>query len=840
MKILDRIRTRLGLSILPKELKRNPDQMQNLIGGTFLFSTDRSPPKRGTAELLDAYEQMPWLRAIVGKISQAVGTTQWRLFVSRDAEGKSIRNPQLQYAPVHKRHAIIRRQELYHQTKARIIYSLDEVMDHPLLDLLRNGNPYLLGQTVFQVTQQHLDLVGEAFWLLERNQLGVPIAVYPIPPDWVMEKPIYSNPYYRLQLDGRQHEVPVTEMICFIDPNPAEPYKRGSGISRSLADELDTDEFAAKHLRSYFFNRARPDLIISAQGLKKEETQRLEESWMQKNQGFWNAFKPYFINRKIDVKEIGQTFEQMQITQLRKHERDMFLSVFGLPPEKMGVLTASNRCHDKDTEYLTKTKGWVKFENLELTDEIATFDFSNEEIVYQKPQKLIRYRYCGRMYHWHSKSMDVMVTPNHTMYFRPVRPDKTWEKSSSAQLADVAKNGTRLEWRLAGGGYKGTVDVSDSIQIAYIDDGTAFDGGNETLSFKAVDFARFLAAWVCDGAVDRNFSKQYEISFVSKVKKVNETLVHIIKALGIEPEVRTVRKMVVNDTSYAFNCISFCHRSLYYWLTDNCGMDTDERHLPEMVFDWGAPLQRELLQSLIDFDGWWRHERGDFCGASFSSTSKKLVDQVQQLAVNIGIRCSVRMLKQYSNNKASYRAFFSKKPNYMFRIGEGSFSLSEVEYDDYVTCVQVPNGTVVTRRNGRVAIHGNSTIDASDTFWQRDVIMPRVELIRNVLQKHLVPMFDERLLLDFESPVVEDSSFALDVMRAMPGAFTKNEWRQLANRDSLGEDGDVFIMRPGEIIVPLEGQQQNNASNQRALDPERITEKVMKRLENKLGVKIKK
>ena len=34
-----------------------------------------------------------------------------------------------------------------------------------------------------------------------------------------------------------------------------------------LADELDIDEFATKHLKSWFFNRALPDVFLSVEGV---------------------------------------------------------------------------------------------------------------------------------------------------------------------------------------------------------------------------------------------------------------------------------------------------------------------------------------------------------------------------------------------------------------------------------------------------------------------------------------------------------------------------------------------------------------------------------------------
>jgi len=146
-----------------------------------------------------------------------------------------------------------------------------------------------------------------------------------------------------MRLPAGDIEIPTSEVVAFIDPDPANPYGRGTGIAKSLGDELETDEFAAKHLKSFFYNRARPDLIISSDGMSREDTVRMEERWLDKHEGFWQAFKPHFLNKKVDIKELGQSFENMQMIQLRKHERDTVIQVFGLPPEKFGIINESKR-----------------------------------------------------------------------------------------------------------------------------------------------------------------------------------------------------------------------------------------------------------------------------------------------------------------------------------------------------------------------------------------------------------------------------------------------------------------------------------------------------------------
>ena len=314
-------------------------QVNAVTAPTFMdLSSQLSSPRRGTRELLKIYSDSPWLRAIVNKIGKSVAETQWLLFSAVDGRGNFVANVQLA------RMSGEARQKALHG----VVDTGDatRIVNHPLLNLLDRGtgNPRLNGFACIQLTAMHIDLVGEAFWLIEKNELGAPETFWPLPPSWVRRLPTESHPFYELSTDGGLvGDIPASMVVPFIDPDPKDPYQRGTGISKSLDDEIQIDEYAAKHQKSFFLNRARPDIIISGQFINSEDAKRLERKWLSDHQGFWKSFKPLFFSNKIDVKELSQSFESMQMVQVRKQERDTFQQVFGVPPEKLGIIGESKR-----------------------------------------------------------------------------------------------------------------------------------------------------------------------------------------------------------------------------------------------------------------------------------------------------------------------------------------------------------------------------------------------------------------------------------------------------------------------------------------------------------------
>ena len=320
-------------------VEKMPPSLSSGAGTSSLvnLSGQLTSPRRGTRELLELFSQSPWLRAIVGKIARSVAEVDWCLYVKKENGKYTALTSVMERSPEYR--------ERYIKEHNNVI-GLEKITSHPLLDVLYRGTgtTRLDGFGVRQVTQEHLDLTGEAFWLLEKDNLGIPKATWPLPPSWVRTLPDEKVPYYEVVVPGGVlKQVPMTEIIPFIDPDPQNPYNRGVSTAMALDDEIQIDEYAAKHQKSFFLNRARPDIIISGQFLSPTDTKRLESQWLADHQGFWKAFKPLFFSQKVDIKELSQSFESMQMVQVRQHERDTFISVFGVPPEKLGVIGDSKR-----------------------------------------------------------------------------------------------------------------------------------------------------------------------------------------------------------------------------------------------------------------------------------------------------------------------------------------------------------------------------------------------------------------------------------------------------------------------------------------------------------------
>jgi hypothetical protein len=143
----------------------------------------------------------------------------------------------------------------------------DPVIEHIIYDVLENpmpDHPEMDGFTLRFLTTIYRKLIGEAFWIMENDARGVPREIYPIPPNWVLSTPTVTNPYFFIVPLGNTTHKPLpvlpTDVVWFKDPDITSPFGRGRARAEAIGDELETDEFASKYGKNFFYNDATPPI----------------------------------------------------------------------------------------------------------------------------------------------------------------------------------------------------------------------------------------------------------------------------------------------------------------------------------------------------------------------------------------------------------------------------------------------------------------------------------------------------------------------------------------------------------------------------------------------------
>lgn len=282
------------------------------------------PPDMSTAELVKSYGEIGWLYACVTKRAEAVASADLHLY-RLDSESNQV-----------------------------------ELFDHPLLKLLEKPNPFTTGYKLDMLTGIFMDLAGEAFWIVERDNRGRPIELWSVNPAYMWVCPdretFVRGWVYRCGSDN----IPIdpADIIHFFFPNPDNPY-RGLGPAQAASVDLQSSKYSKEWNRRFFYNSARPDAVIEFDRvLDEDEYDAIVKAWNASHSGVGNAHKIGMLEIG-HYKQISTNPKDMDFGNLQTQTRDAILSIFGVPKSVLGITEDVNRATAETAEY-TFAKRTVK------------------------------------------------------------------------------------------------------------------------------------------------------------------------------------------------------------------------------------------------------------------------------------------------------------------------------------------------------------------------------------------------------------------------------------------------------------------------------------------------
>ena len=351
-------------------------------------------------------------------------------------------------------------------------------------------------------------------------------------------------------------------------------------------------------------------------------------------------------------------------------------------------------CHDSETEILTES-GWKTYDELGEV-KVATFNLEKRTLEFELPQEYHEYDYDGELVHIKGRHFDVMVTPNHKMLaservwnndtmtydhspFHKVRADQVVENTKFLTTADWFGE---LPQELP---YK----TNEHLSHLTLDEYLTFAGYYISEGGLKVDNG-VINAWYLTQAVNNPcFSEIREIAY--KVGgKVQESL--------DDRYDNDCYQFVVNDSAFARSLVS------------EFGDRGKNKHIPSWVLQLPKRELAILLSSLMKGNGDVSFSSGGKPRFRYSTTSNVLADQVQELVFKLGYCPQLSMeprCKEEHNNVYRVNWCESSKGKGGIRTVKDR-NIHHAPYQGKVWCVTVKNGYFITRRNGKIAIHGNS------------------------------------------------------------------------------------------------------------------------------------
>lgn len=232
---------------------------------------------------------------------------------------------------------------------------LEEVDSHPLLDLLDRFNDSTTRSDAFYVTETHLELTGDAFYLVEGPK-SQPTNLFILQPDHMELKlgdyrdsssRLIDGYKYSVTVDGKSQEVNYApdEIIHIKVPNPKNPY-RGQSVVEAAAKTLDTDEATTEALINFFRNGMIANFALTTeQRLTSDQIKDLQAQIRSARTGVRNAFKVPILSGGLDVKQLQMSNKEIELIELEKWFRDKIMAMFKNTKTSLGITEDVNRAN---------------------------------------------------------------------------------------------------------------------------------------------------------------------------------------------------------------------------------------------------------------------------------------------------------------------------------------------------------------------------------------------------------------------------------------------------------------------------------------------------------------
>lgn len=493
--------------------------------------------------------------------------------------------------------------------------------------------------------------------------------------------------------------------------------------------------------------------------------------------GPWNAGKPMVTYKGAKASALGITPSEMRYLELLEYGVRSITGTFGVPLILIGIPDGTNRaCYSSDTEVLTEN-GWKLHQAVSKNEKIAVYDTKIDAIRFENPIKLLSYLVKEELVHFKNvKGSDILVTENHKMWYKC-----NAKKYQAAKASEVIKlSGFTL--LSAPANFIAEKYNKKEIIIPAVYHQNHKKNEKDTL-VNIDDFLAFMGLYLSEGGLFVKGSKKhnYVITFAQsdnvnagKADKIDELLMSLPF---------TVRR---NAKSTKDNCRrwSLHSKNLWIYLIVNVGGYCDEKHIPREFMSMPSEKLRILFDWMMLGDGSADNRTGR-TSMSYSTTSKQLADDMQEIAFKLGYNTKItsHQDKRGGNRVRSYRVLMSTGREKHFNRSAGSYA-KRVPYEGMVHCFSVSTGFYVTRRNGCVSLQGNTASSTVKAFYLNKIYPLRKHIANKLTQDIIVDGFGiDGWKLDFRSSGLEESD---STRRDVVVGFTKGLYSYNETRVKLG------------------------------------------------------
>lgn len=395
------------------------------------------------------------------------------------------------------------------------------------------------------------------------------------------------------------------------------------------------------------------------------------------------------INPEFNPDYIMDAYDFVKLYSFLLHNDKVNLNLFDT------IILDAPYCYDDKTEVLTNN-GWKFFNELTFNDKIATLNSDSGFVEYQPPIKIYKNNYIGKMIKIKSGSVDLTITPNHNIYVK-----KIW-KNNTFRLVEAQTLNFGCE-------FKADFNWKGKEKTYFILPGIKFDRHNRynktTAEKKQIfmdDWLKFLGIYLAEGCVDTK-GTNYRVR-IAQTKKENRIIIQEwLKKVNFP--------FLIDKNEFTIYNKQLCCYLRKFGKAKN-------KYIPKEIKQLSKRQLLLLLNALILGDG-HRSKQKRYnikynktyldSHLSYYSISKRLIDDVYEIALKSGYVCSLSEILPNNSKNIQYSVRLGKyRKTPLIVKSKLPLYISHVDYKGLIYCVEVKNHIIYVRRGGRSVWCGNS------------------------------------------------------------------------------------------------------------------------------------
>ena len=208
---------------------------------------------------------------------------------------------------------------------------------HPVARLLAaEPNEFMTAVTLRETLLLNLCLYGNAYAYIERDELGVPVGLYPLRSDCTRPVRDAGSLQYQTRLGSASVTLTPDQVFHVLNfsfdgitgVSPIQQARQNIGLSLAL------ERFAAK----LFANGGNTGGILRVPPMNADAMKNFVASWKSSYSGLDNSFKVAVLPDGFDYKQTTIDPERAQVKDARIHQVLEVARIYRIPPHMLGVL----------------------------------------------------------------------------------------------------------------------------------------------------------------------------------------------------------------------------------------------------------------------------------------------------------------------------------------------------------------------------------------------------------------------------------------------------------------------------------------------------------------------